>query len=64
MAAEIERVDAPITKIADQQVTAEPAERGGGQCETPGRVERAVRREAVDEVPIGVELIDEPIACA
>src|SRR4030095_11815239 len=57
----IEGIDATVTKIANQHVSAERAEVGRCQGQPPGGVERPLRREASDQVPIGVEDIDEPI---
>ncbi len=58
----IEGIDETIAEITNQQVVAELAEIAGSESQTPGRVECALRSEATEEMPIGVEDIDEPIA--
>ena len=59
----IESIDATVPEIADQQVLAEATETIRSQGQTPGRVERPPRSQASDQIPIGAEDIDEPIAC-
>src|SRR6266849_3804605 len=54
-AAEVEGVNAPVAKVADEQVVAERPEIGGCQRQPPGRVEFAFGRDAADQVAAGVE---------
>src|SRR5262249_46312161 len=60
----IEGINASIAEIANQQIIAELAEIGGSQGQAPGRIERKTRNETLRQGPVGVEDIDEPIACA
>src|SRR5207244_1032260 len=46
----INGIDATVTEIADQQVITEPAKISGSEGQAPGRVEPAVRNEALDQI--------------
>jgi hypothetical protein len=60
----IERVDhaAGEAEVADQQVTVQRTEAGGGEREAPGRRERSAAHEALQEASVLVEDIDEALA--
>src|SRR5262249_2863943 len=60
----VERMDFPIAEVADENVAAEPAKRKGCPHEAPWRVQRAARREAPQQMAVGVENVDKAIARA
>src|SRR5690349_10601651 len=55
-------MDAAVAEIADQEIAGETAEPVRGDGESPGRVERTMRRDALDQVAVEVELVDEAMA--
>src|SRR5262245_7344386 len=59
-----EGVDFSVSEVAHDQTPAEPAEIIGRHRHAPRRVERAVRADSRDQVPVAVELADEAIADA
>src|SRR5579862_6046701 len=54
-------IDAAVAKVTDQDLAAEPAECERGPCHAPGRIERTAAGEAAQEVPVGVEDVDEAV---
>src|SRR5579863_8997698 len=52
-------IDAAVAEIADENVAAEMAEARRRHGETPRRVERTVLGKARQQIPVGVEDIDE-----
>src|SRR5262245_19468116 len=59
-----EGVDLPVSEVAHEQTPAEPAEIIGRHRHAPRRVERAVRADFGDQIPVAVELADKAIADA
>ncbi len=58
------RIDATVTEIADQQGMTEPAKISGGEGQTPGRVEPAMHKKALDQISAGVEDVDKAMGRA
>jgi len=58
----VEGIDLAVAKISDQQVVGESAKPGGRYVESPRRVEDPAGSDALNEGPVGVELIDKAVA--
>jgi hypothetical protein len=58
----VEGIDLAVAKISDQQVVGESAKPGGRYVEPPRRVEDPAGSDALNEGPVGVELIDKAVA--
>ena len=58
----VEGVDLAVAEISDQQVVGESAKPGGRYVESPRRVEDPAGSDALNEGPVGVELIDKAVA--
>ena len=58
-------VDRPVAEIADQKMIAELAETCGRKRHPPGRVQLAVRGDAIDQESVGIEDVDDtaPRSC-
>ena len=55
-------IDPAVAKIADQDIRAEAAEGKRGPRNAPGRVQRAARGKAPEQMAVGVEDIDKAVA--
>src|SRR6266545_6031340 len=62
--ARMERVDAPVAKVADEQRAAECAEMLWRQRKAPRRIQWAVRSEALQQMPVQIEQVNETVAGA
>lgn len=60
----VERVDVAVAEIAHQQRPREFPERGRRDGDAPRRVQWSVRYKVLQQVPIGIEDADEPVAIA
>src|SRR5262245_41572416 len=60
----IKRIDAAVTKIADEQFTAKWTKRRGRDGHAPGRIERHIRAETTKQLSGGVEHVDKTVARA
>ena len=58
----IECVDVAIAEIADQQIMAELAKRTACESQAPRRVQLTVCYQPLDEMAVGIEDIDDPMA--
>ena len=58
---EVERMDAAVAEVTDQQVLAEASEAVGRPRNPPRRIEHSAGGNAADEVAGEIELIDEPV---
>src|SRR4030095_8975271 len=58
----VEGMDFPIAGITDEDGAAEPAKGEGGPRHAPWRVQRSARREAPQQMALGVENIDKALA--
>src|SRR5580700_3506335 len=61
MSAGIEDVDMAIAEIADQDHSTEAAEGEGRPRDAPRRIERPTAGEAAQQMPVGIEHIDEAV---
>src|SRR5258705_13567662 len=59
IAARVERIDAAVLEIADENIAAELSEAIGRARQSPGRIEHAVFGKASQQVTVGVENVDE-----
>src|SRR5205814_2041210 len=60
----IEHVDPPISKVADEQIAREGAERRGRDRQSPGGVERTRRSDSGEEAALQIEGTDEAVSSA
>jgi hypothetical protein len=61
---EPEGVDSAVAEVADQHVATKLPKVTGCHSNSPGRVERASRRDALEQFTAGVEHVDEAVARA
>src|SRR5207248_4601532 len=58
----VERIDVSIAEISDQQVMTEHAKGTTCESQAPWRVQLSLCYQSLDEMAIGIEDIDEPMA--